>query len=72
MKSGRHASFPPRRSVKKTPLCNGNSPITDPIIEMGVGHAFEHSLGGWTLLNKIQRSLFAFPSTVPTQSDTLQ
>ena len=49
-----------------------NPIITDPIIEMGVGHAFEHSLGGWTLLNKIQRSLFAFPSTVPTQSDTLQ
>ena len=48
------------------------APFTDPIIEMGVGHAFEHSLGGWNLLNKIQRSLFAYPSTVPTQSDTLQ
>ena len=28
----------------KTPLCNGNRPITDPITEIGVAHAFEHRL----------------------------
>ena len=29
---------------KKIPLYNGNSPITDPITEIGVAHAFEQRL----------------------------
>ena len=28
----------------KTPLCNGNSPITNPITKIGVAHAFEQTL----------------------------
>ena len=27
--------------IKKTPSCNGNSPITDPITEMGVAYFFK-------------------------------
>ena len=27
--------------IKKTSLCEGNSPIADPITEMGVAHAFD-------------------------------
>ena len=29
------------RIIDKTQLCDGNSPIMDPIAKMGVAHAFE-------------------------------